>query len=656
MGKIPSNAEEQAKQDAKSCLREYLEGKGIDTGKPFRCMNPAHLDTSPSMKFSSGRNKAHCYSCGADYDTIDIIGIDYGLSGRSLFLKAYEIFGLDPYSGKINGRQKKIQLPTQSLAEVNEEAQEEDLSAFFEEAHMNLGKTGYLQMRGISEEAATRFRLGYVESWRHPKAPNSVPASPRLIIPTSNCSYLARDTRDALTDAEKKHAKSKVGKIHAFNAEALWGQRPVFVTEGEIDALSFVSIGLEAVAIGSASGIRGFVSLLTGRLPLAPLILALDSDAAGAKASKQLEDSLTSLGISFFKESPYGSFKDANEALVESRADFIAAAKDAEARAAGLDKTAVFAEANPFYETPGGKDAYMKASAAVYARSLMRSIEEGTYASCIPTGFSKLDKALDGGLREGLYTLGAVSSIGKTTLAMQIADQVAQQGTDAVVFSLEMARSELIAKSISRLTAASSFDGSSAPKTFSEILWHKSFDAESKALIARCAAEYEAYAKSIYIFEGEADTGAVQIRQAAQRHIAMTGNAPVVVVDYLQILSPLMPRGSDKQNVDYSVLELKRLSRDLKLPVIAISSFNRQNYSSPASMESFKESGAVEYSSDVLLGMQLAGVGKPGFDIAAEKQKSPRDVELCILKNRNGQAGIALGYSYYAAYSCFVEK
>ena len=60
-------------------------------------------------------------------------------------------------------------------------------------------------------------------------------------------------------------------------------------------------------------------------------------------------------------------------------------------------------------------------------------------------GVCALDRALDGGLYEGLYIVGAISSLGKTTLVTQIGDQIASGGQDVLVFSLEMARAELMA-------------------------------------------------------------------------------------------------------------------------------------------------------------------------------------------------------------------
>ena len=80
----------------------------------------------------------------------------------------------------------------------------------------------------------------------------------------------------------------------------------------------------------------------------------------------------------------------------------------------------------------------------------MDGIAESVNTPCLPTGFDALDRALDGGLYEGLYIVGAISLLGKTTLVTQIGDWDRLRRADVLVFSLEMARAELMAKSISR--------------------------------------------------------------------------------------------------------------------------------------------------------------------------------------------------------------
>ena len=89
--------------------------------------------------------------------------------------------------------------------------------------------------------------------------------------------------------------------------------------------------------------------------------------------------------------------------------------------------------------------------------------------------------------------------------------------------------------------------------------------------------------------------------------------------------------------------------------MIAISSFNRASYSEKVTLEAFKESGAIEYGSDVLIGLQLKGAGSKNFDSTEEKKKDPREVELVILKNRNGKTGDTIPYRYYPMFNYFEE-
>jgi replicative DNA helicase len=294
-------------------------------------------------------------------------------------------------------------------------------------------------------------------------------------------------------------------------------------------------------------------------------------------------------------------------------------------------------------------------------QSFINGIADSVNTSFIPTGFKQLDRVLEGGLYEGLYIIGAISSLGKTTLVLQIADQIAQQGNDVLVFSLEMARSELMAKSISRLTKleALAIDGkTSNAKTTRGITTgsrYANYSQQEHAIINNAIKAYSEYAGNIYISEGIGDIGAAQIRETVAKHISFTGRTPVIIIDYLQILAPYSERATDKQNTDKAVMELKRISRDFKAPVLGISSFNRANYKEAVTMEAFKESGAIEYSSDVLIGLQLKGAGTKDFDANKAKDKNPREVELVVLKNRNGATGKKIEYGYYPLFNDFKE-
>lgn len=268
---------------------------------------------------------------------------------------------------------------------------------------------------------------------------------------------------------------------------------------------------------------------------------------------------------------------------------------------------------------------------------------------------------LEGGLYEGLYFIGGISSLGKTTLAQQITDQIAEAGGDVLIFSLEMSRTELISKTVSRLTLLDIIQNNGNTrdaKTARGITTgtrYFNYSSTEKALINRAVTTYSQFAEHIFIHEGIGDIGVDAVRAEVAKHIKYTGKKPVVLIDYVQILAPAEIRATDKQNIDKAVLELKRISRDFKIPVIGISSFNRAGYKDAVTMEAFKESGAIEYSSDILIGLQLKGVGSSNFNVDEAKRKNPREIELVILKNRNGKTGEKVSFEYYPLFNYFRE-
>ena len=212
-----------------------------------------------------------------------------------------------------------------------------------------------------------------------------------------------------------------------------------------------------------------------------------------------------------------------------------------------------------------------------------------------------------------------------------------------------------MAKSISRITTETAGRDSDR-KTVQGILqgtrW-KHYSQEERQTIDRAAAKYAEIAKHLYILEGVGNIGAAEVRQAVERHRKIRGVSPILVTDYLQILAPADPRATDKANTDAAVLEMKRISRDYNTPVICISSFNRSNYRERVSMEALKESGAIEYSSDVVIGLQLEGAGGKEFDVDKAKAENPRKIEAVILKNRSGKTGQTIPFEYYTHFNLF---
>lgn len=302
---------------------------------------------------------------------------------------------------------------------------------------------------------------------------------------------------------------------------------------------------------------------------------------------------------------------------------------------------------------------YKETSAAGRMEDFLAYIQKQAARPPLKTGFPKIDEALDGGLYDGLYVIGAVSSLGKTAFCMQMADQLAQQGRDVLVFSLEMMAWELMARSISREsflldTSARRRMAKTARGVLDGRRWSQ-YTTQEKAHLDTARDAYAAYAGHIYFREGDHETGLDYIQSEVARHIAETGEKPVVLIDYLQIIAPVDVHFTDKQNLDRIVCALKKMSRQYELTVFAISSFNRENYNLEVSMNAFKESGGIDYSADVLLGLQARGAGRPGFQIDEEKRKDPRELELKILKNRSAALGQPISLRYYPAFSCFME-
>lgn len=294
----------------------------------------------------------------------------------------------------------------------------------------------------------------------------------------------------------------------------------------------------------------------------------------------------------------------------------------------------------------------------------------------ISTGFPTLDTALGdgsgapGGLTAGLYTVGAISSLGKTTFAMQMADTIAASGKDVIVFTVEMAATDLMARSISRLTEILS---PGKGQTLQKILHgerYAEYSPQELQAIEKAKAEYSKFMNRIFFLETakgfvkrdpEVDDPDLElkpkfIREIVDKFTRKKRHAPIVFVDYLQILAPGDRRATDKANIDSAMRKLKIISRDFHTPIVLISSFNRATYDKPVSLQSLKESGAIEYTSDAVIALQWKGIGKKGFDENKKKREENREIEAVILKNRNGAAGNIIEFLYDTRFYLFRDQ
>ena len=151
------------------------------------------------------------------------------------------------------------------------------------------------------------------------------------------------------------------------------------------------------------------------------------------------------------------------------------------------------------------------------------------------------------------------------------------------------------------------------------------------------------------------------IRGLVAAHVNARHRSPVVFVDYLQLVAPPADVDgkelhlTDKQVIDRNIKQFKYLSRDYKTPVICITSYNRNSYDAKASLKSAKDSGSQEYTSDVVLALQYFGTGEEWFNLEDAQGKSPREIELCVLKNRNGPNGKRVQLEYRSRTNRFLQ-
>lgn len=611
-------------------LADYLRARGIDPRRRFRCLNPDHLDRNPSMAYDARRHKVHCFACGADYDLFDLLTIDRSYSSPlEALAEASRLYGHgdvtvsrpvpEPVRRATDGRGGESRSAARTeRGDLTMTA--EQTAAYITSCAANRTKTDYFSSRGISEQTAARFSLGYDG------------ALSCVVLPCDGGHVVRRAT------AEKRYLNEKGQPSPLFQSALLRGDEPAFLVEGVFDALSAEELGFRACAMNGSGNRTKIAAILRTLAPYAPILLLPDNDRAGDEWATALTDEFPWL----YRCPPLPEGKDLNELLCADAgeaADFLTRCL-----------TDRLAHLPPAYDT---------LSAGAQMDALDAYIAQQAARPALSTGFPALDRALDGGLYDGFYVLGAISSLGKTAFCMQLADQLAQQGRDVLIFSLEMTAFELMARSVSRETfLADATAKKSLSKTVRGVLDGKRYPHYPPAEITHLAeakARYGSYAKHLWFREGDHETSLDFIRAEVARHIRETGVRPVVLIDYLQIIAPVDVHFTDKQNLDRIVCSLKKLSREQELTILAISSFNRENYNMEVSMSAFKESGGIDYSADVLIGLQAKGAGKPGFNIDEAKRADPREIELRILKNRSAAIPQPIAYRYYPAFSCFEE-
>jgi replicative DNA helicase len=244
----------------------------------------------------------------------------------------------------------------------------------------------------------------------------------------------------------------------------------------------------------------------------------------------------------------------------------------------------------------------------------------------VPTGFTDLDK-MTAGLQPGeLVVIAGRPSMGKTALALNIAEHVAvDNGLPVAVFSMEMSGTQLAMRLLGSISKVDQHKMRTGRLNDEE--WGKLSEAIGKL-----------HDTPIYIDEGGA-LNALEVRARARRLKRQFSKLGLIVIDYLQLMSSSNPKASENRATEISEISrsLKAMAKELDVPVIALSQLNRAVDQRPDRrpvMSDLRESGAIEQDADVIMFIYREVVYKPDLP---EEQRGI--AEVIVGKQRNGPIG-----------------
>jgi replicative DNA helicase len=266
--------------------------------------------------------------------------------------------------------------------------------------------------------------------------------------------------------------------------------------------------------------------------------------------------------------------------------------------------------------------------------------QEGKGISGVPTGYLDLDDLLRGMQPGELVIVAARPSMGKTALALNIAEQMASGVTTGgynsapnpvALFSLEMSKSAVTQRLISARSGIPSQNLRGG---------HKLSDREYRKLLSAC----DELAKAPMFVDDTPNMTVLALRARARRLVAQHG-VKAIMIDYLQLLtSPGAARESRQVEVSAISRNIKALARELNVPVICLSQLNRaseQREGNKPRMSDLRESGSIEQDADVVILLHREDYyHTQDPDWGLDNPDKVGVAELIIAKQRNGPTGV----------------
>lgn len=491
-----------------------------------------------------------------------------------------------------------------------------------EEKTSNPVNNSYLKARGLKSDTITHFHVQEYEKY----VLGEMKFGRCIVIPYSFDPHPYTIVR--LVE-KKKFFKPADTVEPIFHVEELSQSEPVVIVEASICAMSVWQAGYHAIALNGTGTTRLEEYLQSKAADIPLLILCLDQDRAGRIAQERLHQVLNRLGIRHKQITNLYGCKDPNELLC---------AEDGERNLHRAIQDAIDGQS----ELPKSIE---KALSEHLYQWLDTEKEDRFYS-----GIESFDQAI-GGFCSRFYMIGGIPSSGKTSFFLQLALAFAKQHRHVLYLSYEASEQELIYKALSLISTEVD-----VPFSSSDIATTQRDKLETSVSALSTIGKY--------LHIDDSCPGREQIEQL----LGQFPEPPILMIDYLQVIPIGKGRMSDKEKVDELMNWLYLYTKERHIPTFVISSFNRNSYYAPASLDSFKESGSIEYRADYIFALQLQvfsqdKIFQSDYHLSERKKKieeelkrEVRKMELVCLKNRYGEVWFRTNLDFHTKYSLFLES
>jgi replicative DNA helicase len=262
----------------------------------------------------------------------------------------------------------------------------------------------------------------------------------------------------------------------------------------------------------------------------------------------------------------------------------------------------------------------------------------------LSTGFPKLDEMTGGLQRSDLIVLAGRPGTGKSSLALTLARNVAiREKAVVAIFSLEMTKEQLLERLLcgEAMVSLHRLRGGYVPAA----KWRDLATAASK------------FQPTTILVDDTPGSSILEIRAKARR-MATQHKLDMLIVDYLQLIEGSIRTDVREQEIAHISRSLKKLARELEIPVLAVSQLNRaveQRESKYPRLADLRESGAIEQDADVVIFIYRKDYYEEPTEVTSSGRGATSDSELIIAKQRNGPLGKVL-VTFHKAYASFYPQ